>query len=52
MESGAGALIRRCFRLLNACSMGLAIGLGDVTAEEFEVMQLIDAEKANLARKR
>jgi hypothetical protein len=40
-----GILVRRCFRILNAKSMGLAITLADITEEELRVMELIEAEK-------
>ena len=40
-----GILVRRCFRLLNAKSMGLAITLADITEEEFRVLELIEAER-------
>ena len=42
-------LVRRCFRLLNAKSMGLAITLADITEEELRVMELIEAEKQEQA---
>ena len=37
--------MRRCFRLLNARTIGLTITLNDITEEEFRVMELIDAEQ-------
>ena len=40
-----GILVRRCFRLLNAKSMGLTITLADITEEELRVMELIEAER-------
>ena len=38
-------LVRRCFRFLNAKSIGLTITLADITEEEFRVMELIEAER-------
>jgi len=45
MDSLNGALVRRCFRLLNAKTMGITITLADVTEEEFRVMELIETER-------
>ena len=42
METPNGVLVRRCFRLLNAKTMGLTITMADLTEEEFRVMELID----------
>ncbi len=41
--------MRRCFRFLNAKSMGLTITLADITEEEFRAMELIEAEKQEQA---
>ena len=46
MDTPNGALVRRCFRILNAKSIGLTITLADVTEEEFRVLELIEAERA------
>ena len=48
-DTPTGILVRRCFRLLNAKSMGLAITLNDITEEELRVMELIEAEKQEQA---
>jgi len=45
MDSPNGVLVRRCFRLLNAKTIGLTITLADITEEEFRVMELIDSEQ-------
>jgi len=45
MDSPNGILVRRCFRLLNAKTIGLTITLQDITEEEFRVMELIDSEQ-------
>jgi hypothetical protein len=45
MDSPNGVLVRRCFRLLNARTIGLTITLQDITEEEFRVMELIDGEQ-------
>ena len=45
MDTPNGGLVRRCFRLLNAKSIGLTITLADVTEEEFRVLELIEAER-------
>jgi hypothetical protein len=45
METPNGILVRRCFRLLNAKSLGLTITLADITEEEFRAMQLIDSAR-------
>ena len=44
LESAAGILVRRCFRLLSAREF-LTITLADITEEEFQVMELIETEK-------
>ena len=44
-DTANGILVRRCFRLLNARSIGLTLTLGDITEEEFRVMELIEAEQ-------
>src|ERR1017187_9375198 len=45
MDTPSGALVRRCFRILNAKSIGLTITLADITEEEFRVLELIEAER-------
>ena len=45
MDTPNGALVRRCFRILNAKSIGLTITLADITEEEFRVLELIEAER-------
>jgi hypothetical protein len=45
MDTPNGGLVRRCFRLLNAKSIGLTITLGDITEEDFRVLELIEAER-------
>ena len=45
MDTPNGALVRRCFRILNAKGIGLAITLADITEEEFRVLELIEAER-------
>jgi len=35
MDTPNGVLVRRCFRILNAKSIGLTITLADITEEEF-----------------
>jgi len=45
MDTPNGALVRRCFRLLNAKSIGLTITLADITEEEFRVLEMIEAER-------
>ena len=45
MDTPSGALVRRCFRILNAKSIGLTITLGDITEEEFRVLEMIEAER-------
>jgi hypothetical protein len=45
MDSPNGALVRRCFRILNAKSIGLTITLADIMEEEFRVLELIEAER-------
>jgi hypothetical protein len=43
VDTPNGALVRRCFRILNAKSIGLTITLADITEEEFRVLELIEA---------
>jgi len=50
METPNGILVRRCFRLLNAKAMGLAITLADITEEEFRAMELIETERQEQAK--
>ena len=50
LETPNGILVRRCFRLLNAKSMGLVITLADITEEEFRTMELIETERQEQAR--
>ena len=38
MGTPGGALVRRCFRIPNAKSLGLRITLANVTGEEFRVL--------------
>jgi hypothetical protein len=45
METPNGALVRRCFRILNAKALGLTITLADITEEEFRVLELIEVER-------
>ena len=45
MDTPNGGLVRRCFRLLNAKSIGLTITLADITEEEFRVLELNEAER-------
>lgn len=45
MDSPNGALVRRCFRLLNAKGIGLTITLEDITEEEFRVLELVEIER-------
>ena len=45
MDSPNGVLVRRCFRILNAKSMGLTITLADITEEELRAMELIEAAR-------
>ena len=52
MDSANGALVRRCFRLLNAKAMGLTITLADITEEEFRAMELIEAERQEQTQNR
>jgi hypothetical protein len=47
MDTPNGVLVRRCFRILNAKSIGLTITLADITEEEFRVLELIAANPAN-----
>jgi hypothetical protein len=50
MDSPNGTLVRRCFRILNAKSIGLTITLADLTEEEFRVLELIEAERQEQIR--
>ena len=50
MDSPNGALVRRCFRILNAKSIGLTITLADITEEEFRVLELIEVERQERMR--
>ena len=50
MDTPNGALVRRCFRMLNARSIGLTITLADITEEEFRVLELIEAERQEQIR--
>jgi hypothetical protein len=45
MDTPSGALVRICFHILNAKSIGLTITLADITEEEFRVLELIEAER-------
>jgi hypothetical protein len=45
LDTPNGILVRRCFRILNAKTMGLTITLADITEEEFRVMELIESER-------
>ena len=45
LESAAGILVRRCFRLLAAKNLGIVLTLADITEEEFQVMEIIEAER-------
>jgi hypothetical protein len=45
MDTPNGALVRRCFRILNAKNIGLTLTLADITEEEFRVLELIEAER-------
>jgi hypothetical protein len=45
MDTPNGALVRRCFRILNAKNIGLTITLADITEEELRVLELIEAER-------
>jgi hypothetical protein len=50
METPNGALVRRCFRMLNAKHLGLTITLADLTEEEFRVLEMIEAERQEQIR--
>ena len=52
MDSPNGALVRRCFRILNAKSIGLTITLADITEEEFRTLELIEAERQEQFKQR
>ena len=45
MDTPNGALVRRCFRILNAENIGLTITLEAITEEEFRGLELIEAER-------
>ena len=45
MDTPKGGLVRRCFRILNAKSIGLTITLADISEEEFRVLELIEATR-------
>ena len=49
LDTPNGALVRRCFRILNAKSMGITITLSDITEEEFRALELIDAVRQEQA---
>jgi len=44
MDTPNGALVRRCFRILNAKNIGLTITLAGITEEEFRVLELIERQ--------
>ena len=46
LDTPNGILVRRCLRILNAKTMGLSITLADITEEEFQVMEIIEAERS------
>jgi hypothetical protein len=50
MDTSNGILVRRCFRILNAKNVGLAITLADITEEEFRVLELIEAGRQEQIR--
>jgi hypothetical protein len=50
METGNGALVRRCFRIRAAKDLGLTITLADVTEEEFRTLELIEAERGEQSK--
>ena len=45
MDTPNGVLVRRCFRIMGAKSMGLTITLSDITEEEFRAMEMIEAAR-------
>lgn len=45
LDTPNGGLVRRCFRMLNASHMGIAITLSDITEEEFRGLELIETER-------
>jgi hypothetical protein len=45
MNTPNGVLVRRCFRIMGAKSMGLTITLSDITEEEFRAMEMIEAAR-------
>lgn len=51
LDSPNGALVRRCFRILNSGSkgLGLTITMSDITEEQFRTMELIDAARQEQA---
>ena len=50
LDSPNGALVRRCFRLLNAKSIGLTVTLADITEEEFRALELIEGGRQEQIR--
>jgi hypothetical protein len=50
MDTANGTLVRRCFRILNARSIGFIITLADVTEEEFRVLELIEAARQEVVK--
>jgi hypothetical protein len=52
VETPNGILVRRCFRLFNAKSIGLLITLADITEEEIRVMELIETARSEQAAAR
>jgi hypothetical protein len=50
MDTPNGALVRRCFRILNAKNIGLAITLADITEEEFQALELIEEARQEQMR--
>jgi hypothetical protein len=45
MDTPSGGLVRLCFRILNAKSIGLTITLADITEEEFRALEVIEVER-------
>jgi hypothetical protein len=43
--------VRRCFRILNAKSIGLTITLADIAEEEFRLLESIEAERHQQMKK-
>jgi hypothetical protein len=50
MDTPNGVLVRRCFRIMGAKSMGLTITLSDITEEEFRAMEMIEAARQEQAQ--